>query len=187
MKTQMKVVMLVGLIVGIVNADAEVLTFHIECSAGNQCTDLTFENKKLSVKTPAEITIGPDEIESAALSDEPTRERSISLTFVGPIAKKLEETTRNNVGKKLILSLDGKVLIDPVIREAIAGGRVRIDGALGDKPFWENIDWLQKKIYDGTLTEETSHRRSVLFYVLIAAAVVVCVLIYAFFPRRKTA
>ncbi|MER3480052.1 MAG: protein translocase subunit SecDF [Meiothermus sp.] len=55
----------------------------------------------------------------------------VSLTFTGEGAKKFEEVTRQNVGRRLAVVLDGKVFTAPNIRSAISGGQAVIEGLSG--------------------------------------------------------
>ena len=58
------------------------------------------------------------------LSNEPV----VSVTFNDEGAALFEEITRNNVGEQLAIFLDGEVVTDPVINEAISGGTAIISG-----------------------------------------------------------
>lgn len=55
----------------------------------------------------------------------------VSLTFTGEGAKKFEEVTRQNIGRRLAVVLDGKVFTAPTIRSAISGGQAVIEGLSG--------------------------------------------------------
>ncbi|MCC6220066.1 MAG: protein translocase subunit SecD [Deltaproteobacteria bacterium] len=55
-------------------------------------------------------------------------EALVSLQFSAVGAKNFENITRQNVGRRLAIVLDGIVQSGPVIREAIAGGRAQISG-----------------------------------------------------------
>ena len=52
---------------------------------------------------------------------------SVSLKFREEGAKRLNEATRNNVGKRMAVLLDGEVLMAPVIQSAI-GDSAMLDG-----------------------------------------------------------
>ncbi|MEA2101322.1 MAG: protein translocase subunit SecD [Thermodesulfobacteriota bacterium] len=56
----------------------------------------------------------------------------VSLTFSREGGRIFERITRDNVGKRLAILLDGKVYSSPVIREAISGGRAIIEGRFTD-------------------------------------------------------
>ncbi|MDD5584396.1 MAG: protein translocase subunit SecD [Candidatus Omnitrophica bacterium] len=53
---------------------------------------------------------------------------SVKLQFTGAGAKAFAKTTEENVGKRLAIVLDGKVMSAPAIREAIGSGSAEITG-----------------------------------------------------------
>jgi preprotein translocase subunit SecD len=57
----------------------------------------------------------------------------VSISFNSEGARIFERVTRENVGKKLAILLDGKVYSAPVIRDAIAGGKAMIEGRFSDE------------------------------------------------------
>jgi preprotein translocase subunit SecD len=58
---------------------------------------------------------------------------SPGLLLVVHDADALREVTTRQVGRALAVVLDGRVLVAPVVREPIAGGRVQISGAFTAK------------------------------------------------------
>ena len=60
-------------------------------------------------------------------------EAHISVNFDSQGAKIFERLTRDNVGRKLAIVLDGTVYSDPVIREPIPNGRAVIEGSFTDE------------------------------------------------------
>jgi protein-export membrane protein SecD len=57
-----------------------------------------------------------------------TNEPIVLLTFNDEGAKMFEDITRTHVGERLAIFLDGSVISEPVIQEAIAGGTASISG-----------------------------------------------------------
>jgi preprotein translocase subunit SecD len=60
--------------------------------------------------------------------DNITQEPIISLTFNKEGAKLFEEITARSIGKPLPIYLDGKMIQNPIVLSAIAGGRAQITG-----------------------------------------------------------
>ncbi len=54
---------------------------------------------------------------------------AVSFELKGYASKKFEEFTQRNVGKRLAIVLDNRVISAPVIRERISGGRGQISGS----------------------------------------------------------
>lgn len=73
------------------------------------------------------LLTGADLADARAVFDQFGRPQ-VALTFTPEGAKKFEEVTRANVGKRLAIVLDGKVYTAPVIRQAITGGQAVIEG-----------------------------------------------------------
>ncbi len=76
------------------------------------------------------LLTGADLADARAVFDQFGRPQ-VSLTFTPEGAKKFEEVTRANVGKRLAIVLDGKAYTAPVIRQAITGGQAVIEGLSG--------------------------------------------------------
>jgi preprotein translocase subunit SecD len=53
---------------------------------------------------------------------------TIMLTFTPPAAKRLKALTTAQVGKTMPVTLDGKLLAEPVVAQPIAGGVIEMDG-----------------------------------------------------------
>ena len=53
---------------------------------------------------------------------------TVNLEFTDEGAKKFADTTARNVGKQIAITLDGEILTNPVVQEAITGGRAQITG-----------------------------------------------------------
>lgn len=69
-----------------------------------------------------------DALSSAIIGFEEAGFPEVSLEFNAQGAKKFAEISANNIGRRLAILLDGKVQSAPRIREAIPGGRARIEG-----------------------------------------------------------
>lgn len=52
----------------------------------------------------------------------------VNIEFNDEGGKKFAELTSRNIGRKIAIELDGKVLTAPVVQEAITGGRAQISG-----------------------------------------------------------
>jgi preprotein translocase subunit SecD len=73
-------------------------------------------------------------IDDARVSIKATyNEPYVSISFNSDGARIFEQVTRENVGKKLAILLDGKVYSAPVIRDAISGGKAMIEGRFTDE------------------------------------------------------
>jgi SecD/SecF fusion protein len=59
-----------------------------------------------------------------------TKEPVVVITLAARSGRMFAELTESNVGRRLVLRVDGTVVAEPIIREAIKGGVVQISGAM---------------------------------------------------------
>ena len=95
-----------------------------EVPAGYELT--TYNNANLLVVKESSLT-GSDLADSFVGFDSMGLP-SVKLQFTAEGARKFAKTTESNVGKRLSIILDGKVMSAPQIREAIASGQAEITG-----------------------------------------------------------
>lgn len=88
--------------------------------------DATDKNLSLPVSKTVEIT--GDGIADARPSFNQNGEPEITLIFSQEGAQRFANITKDGVGKRLAIILDGVIYSAPVIREAIGGGRASISG-----------------------------------------------------------
>lgn len=156
------------------------LYFFVECNPGQKCIEFpNGKEKELVLEHPA-LTINRADVLRASPSETDGR-HSLRVDFSPETAKKFETVTAANVGKKLVIVLNGRVLIAPQVREAIRGGAVTID-AREDK-FWERIDWLSSVVRDTETFQENARRKSVTSYLLVSLIAVGLAMLFAFLPR----
>jgi hypothetical protein len=155
------------------------LYLHIECSPGQQCIDLAYDNgKKESVlATPAQV-LGKADIKSARVLMDRNSKPSLHIELEKEAAEKFGKITSENIGKRLMVIFDNKILSAPTVKAPITGGNAMIDGA---SPFWEKSPWLQELIKD-------SHKaggHSIMIYAIIALAVSIAALVFILLPRLR--
>jgi preprotein translocase subunit SecD len=94
-------------------------------------------------------TVSLSIVDASAVTDSRTNQRVLSIELTKESARAFGELTRNNVGRKTELRLDGKVLSAPVIREPILGGKLQI---AGDEPVMD-FEEIAKRLRSGGLVE----------------------------------
>ncbi len=88
------------------------------------------EGEKIPYLVGREVLLTGDALSDARVAfDTQYNEPYVSLTFDPNGARVFEKITRENVGKRLAIVLDGVVHSAPQIKEAIGGGRAQISGA----------------------------------------------------------
>ncbi len=74
------------------------------------------------------IVTGRDLKEAREAMDPGSNQPEVNLTFNPVGAKKFAEATRENVGRKIAIYLDGNMIQNPTVQEPILNGRARITG-----------------------------------------------------------
>jgi hypothetical protein len=171
-------------LLGSANANDK-MYLYVECSPGQKCIELAYDNGKVEsvLSVPAQVVAKAD-VKSAKVQTSEDARQSLNIELGKEAAEKFEKITRENIGKKIIVVLDNKILIAPTVREPITNGKIMITGRYGEHdPFWEKVPWLQDLIKDSY----DASSRSILTYVIIASAVSISAIVFILLPRvRRT-
>jgi len=90
---------------------------------------LTFEDNENQLTVSKRVVLSGDNLTSAQPSfDNQNNQSTVNISLDRAGGKKFARTTRNNVGKRLAIILDNKIISAPVIKEAILGGNSVISG-----------------------------------------------------------
>ena len=79
-----------------------------------------------------------------ATFDTGTKEPVVVITLAARSGRMFYELTQNNIGRRLVLRIDGQVVAEPIIREPIKGGVVQISGNMTVKDAAELAERLSK-------------------------------------------
>ena len=91
---------------------------------------LFFEDGKTQLRVNKRVVMSGDNLTNARPTfDNLNNETIVSFTLDRVGAKKFGRITTKNIGKKLAIILDNKIISAPVIREAITGGNGQISGS----------------------------------------------------------
>jgi preprotein translocase subunit SecD len=101
---------------------------------------------KLIVDRVPQMEVTKDDIDQAKI--EPPGAGSISgflaVTLTKDAAEKLASITRQNIGKRLVIVVDGAVVAAPIINAAIEGGWIRFIVPEGNpNDFLKKVPWLK--------------------------------------------
>jgi len=73
-------------------------------------------------------------IKTAVAAKNPlTGDSEVELTFTAPGAKRFAQVTRDHVGERLAIVVDGKVRSAPRVAAEIAGGKAQISGSFSEQ------------------------------------------------------
>jgi len=107
------------------------LTFRMVSSDDTEFSSelISFENSDEKINVNKRIVVSGDNLINASPKlDNQTNQAMVSFTFDRVGAKKFGRVTTDNVGKRLAIILDNKVISAPEIREPILGGNGQITG-----------------------------------------------------------
>ena len=107
------------------------LTFRLVSDDDSEFSSelISFEDSDEKINVNKRIVVSGDNLINASPKlDNQTNQAIVSFTFDRVGAKKFGRTTTDNVGKRLAIILDDKVISAPQIREPILGGNGQITG-----------------------------------------------------------
>lgn len=84
------------------------------------------KGQRIAVERDAMLT--GEDVADARPSFDQLNQATVALSFNARGARRFEEVTSENVGRRMAIVLDGQVYSAPVIRERIGGGRASISG-----------------------------------------------------------
>lgn len=158
---------------------------HIECSQGQQCVDFAGDNgQKASVVAIPAMAIAKADITSASIQGSSSASRALNIKLSEEAAKRLEKITGENIGSRLMVIFDGKILIAPRINAPIADRNIVIANTYGgNAAFWENSPWLRDLIQRSNKTDGSL----VLIYAILILAISTAAFVFILMPRiRRT-
>ncbi len=75
--------------------------------------------------------LGPEDVAAATMTQVDAETCAITVTLTKTASKRFTRSTRQNIGKKLPIIVDGKTVCEPLVREVIPGPDLTI--AVGGK------------------------------------------------------
>ena len=85
------------------------------------------------------------QVQTAEVSaDRHTNEPIVVITMAPRSGRMFEKLTFQHIGRRLLLRIDGKVVAEPIIKEAIKGGVVQISGSMTVKDAADLAERLSK-------------------------------------------
>jgi hypothetical protein len=168
------------------NAYAEdKFSLHLACSQKQPCIDLAGGNGvKESVEAVPVMEFSKADIKAAGIQKIDGGRLALNIELSEEASKKFEILTRENIGKKLIVAFNNKILIAPLVQAPISEGKMIIGNYYGGKSaYWENSSWLQDLI-------RASHRadqNSVRLYSIATLAIILVTVVFVLLPRFRQA
>jgi preprotein translocase subunit SecD len=145
----------------------------------------------LEFKDPNQKTVmtGSD-LKDAKAQMGQNNQASVSLEFTDEGGKKFGNVTARNVGKKIAIVLDGEMLTNPVVQEAITGGHAQITGSRnmeeaehlaillrsGSLPV--KLEILENRTVGPTLGQDSKEKSVYAFEIGVAAVFIFMLLFY---------
>jgi len=156
---------------------------YIACSEGKQCIDLTGDNGKLeSVQATPVMELAKADIISASVQSARAGSASLSIELSEEASLTLKKITRNNIGQRLMVVFDNKLLTAPTINMPISERKILISNSYGENAaFWKNSPWLEDLIK----ASNSAGRHSIRLYTVIAFSIAIIAFGFVLLPRLK--
>jgi hypothetical protein len=165
------------------------LSMHLDCNPNSgQCLEIGFEGdlaRTIWVMKNAEMTVSQGDLEDASLEKGEYGDEHLRLNLNKAAAGKLEQLTKNNVGKRLVVVANGRALIDPTIQQEITTGSFQITAGRSGNAYLDNIPWLRKMIEDKKKGEERLGTFSMISYLILGILLIFGAIHFAFFRGRS--
>jgi len=97
-------------------------------SADTEAMKLKGKDNDKTLHVNRQVLLNALDVEGAKATVGPNATPNISLTFTRDGAKKLARVTAENIGRRMAIVVDGRLLSAPIIRARIPGGRAVIAG-----------------------------------------------------------
>ncbi len=169
-------------LLGTAKADDRVY-FYLQCSQGQTCMDLADQDGKREsvLATPAQM-LGRGDIESAIVQKGGDTQPSLALELSKEASRKFEKITEENIGKKLMVVLDNKILAAPTINAPIRDPKIKLTiFSRRNDLFWEKVPWLQ----DLVKQSYKSGGRPVMIYMIVTLGIAISAFAFVLVPRLK--
>ncbi len=124
-------------------------TFHFrwvaaEGDANSPAETLTDANGQ-TLRVLPEVVLNSDDVESAGITKYRSDQKDL-VVFLTPLGgQKFAKATAGHIGRQLAIVWDGRVISAPVIRDAITGRRVNVDGHFKDAEAIQLLDLLNHR------------------------------------------
>jgi predicted GNAT family N-acyltransferase len=156
-------ILLIGAFISLVaSANPNGISLHLECkktqSACQEYFFLTEPNKSMMLQIRPSMVVIEQITESIKIKGEDKNNSSfLHIKIKEKYGKTFEEITANNIGTRLAVIVNGKVLMSPMIQDQIRGGHLMISASgVGAKAYTDPLPWISKmaKISKDSETED---------------------------------
>ncbi|HMP82256.1 MAG TPA: hypothetical protein PKA41_06050 [Verrucomicrobiota bacterium] len=111
----------------------------------NSPADLLTDDSGNSLRVLRTAILTGHDVDSAGFTSYQTSQMEIAVFLNPPGREKFAAATANNIGRQLAIVWNGKILMAPVVRAAITGGRVSISGRFTDAEAKQLLDVLNHR------------------------------------------
>jgi hypothetical protein len=158
-------------------------SLHIACSQGKECIELAGDNgKKESIQATPAMELTKADIAAASVQSAGIGRFSLNIELSKEASGKFEKITGENIGKKLMVVFDNKILTAPTINMPISERKILISNSYGDNAaFWKNSLWLEDLIK----ASNSASGHSIRLYTVVAFGIAIVAFVFVLLPRLK--
>jgi hypothetical protein len=169
----------------VAGASQDSLNFHLSCDSSTECIDVTLDGKTLSIRKNPEMVFDSSNVKELNESQDQYGMLALTVRLNDEATKKLAEVTAKNITKHLVIVLDGKALIAPIIQSRVTGGALNLSLDAGEKhKFWDDIPWMREKITKQKQTDQRAESQNTLVYVAGGLVILIGAVWYGFKGRK---
>lgn len=169
-------------------AQQEDLKFYVECQGGSDCVKFESgseeERDALWQATPA-MSLSEDNVKSASLEKSVNSQESLNVEMSDKVSERFRELTRDNVGKRLAVVVNNKVIVSPRVVGEINSKTfsITLDSEVHGQ-FFDQLPWLSGKMVEqDKMTDQQWKVLKLITYVVLSVLVLGLALFYAFFKK----
>ena len=172
---------------GICDDSIAPITLHLPCETKMNCEKLkTIEGAFSEVERLPRMSFTAENVEEAFVSPSGNGEEVITIVLNQNAANEFAQLTEKNIMKPLSVVFRGQVLMAPVIRQRIEGGRLMIENGKDKKiNLLEEIPWLKQKASQKKIMETKKADRQMWIYAIISGLVILGAICFGFMGRKS--
>ncbi len=187
MKTLICLLTVVTACLSFAETNRTMITLHLQCDSGPQCKEMKSTDRgPIRVESIPALSFTPENIAEAWVTKDQEGREQLSLTLTKEAADQFEKVTHDNINKIMALTIGDHVLMAPVIKQTISGGRLMIENGTDNKTsLLDEVPWLREKVSHVEAETKRKNDRDVILYAVITGVMILGTLVFTFKRRQN--
>ena len=159
------------------------LNMHTECD-GRGCLELPLEKENIKLNPEPTLVLNESTVVEASEVLGEFGEKELSIRLSDSASKAFANITEKNIGRRVAIVMDGKLLMAPNVKERITTGSLRITYGVGETKDWNQVPWLKDLMARVQSNAETERKQNLTLYVVIGLLVLGGALVFTFAGKK---